>query len=268
MSKVMLITGAGSGIGAHLVGVLAARGHLILATDINLDALSAQAKRWPQANVMVRRLDVTSAAHWAEGLAAVRERWGRLDVLLNVAGYLKPGYIYALDVQEVERHLDINLKGVILGAQAASRVMVEQGSGHIVNIGSLASLAPVPGLCLYSASKFAVRGFSLAIAQELKPKGVAVTVILPDAVETPMLTLQEDYEEAAMTFSGANPLSVDDVAAVVLAALERRPMEVALPFERATLARLANLAPELSAVIGPALVKKGRARQRKLKQRS
>src|SRR5205085_5137897 len=128
--------------------------------------------------------------------------YGRVDVLMNVAGYLLPGYIHETSADQIERHMDINAKGLMLGTQAAARVMVRQGQGHIINIASMAALAPVPGLCCYSASKYAVRAFSLAVAQELRPHGVYVTAVCPDAVQTPMLDLQVDYQEAAMTFSG------------------------------------------------------------------
>ncbi|MFP4601078.1 MAG: SDR family NAD(P)-dependent oxidoreductase, partial [Persicimonas sp.] len=145
-------------------------------------------------------------------------------------------------------------------------VMVEQGEGHIINVGSLASLAPVPGLSLYTASKFAVRGFSLAAAQELRPLGVFVSAVLPDAVATPMLDLQVDYEEAAMTFSGTRPLSLAEVEAVILEkVLTQRPLEVALPAHRGGLARLANLIPQVSMVIAPLLRKIGLRKQCDLK---
>ena len=79
--------------------------------------------------------------------------------------------------------------------------MIPLGSGHIVNIASLASLVPSPGLALYSASKYAVRAFSLAAAEELREHGVAVTTVCPDAVRTAMLDKQLDYPEAALTFT-------------------------------------------------------------------
>ncbi len=155
------------------------------------------------------------------------------------------------------------MKGTVLGTRAAARRMVPAGKGHIVNFGSLASLAPVPGLCLYTASKFAVRGFSLAAATELARHGVAVTLVMPDAVQTPMLDLQLEYEEAAMTFSGDRPLTVEDIERVLVErVLPKRPMELTIPLSRGSLARFANAAPEMSRWLGAAVCAARPARTR------
>lgn len=91
--------------------------------------------------------------------------------------------------------------------------MVRQGHGHIVNV---ASLGPIPGIALYSASKYAVRSFSLAAAQELRAHGVAVTTVCPDAVKTPMFDHQIAYREAALTFTAPRVLRVEEVSRVIL----------------------------------------------------
>jgi 3-oxoacyl-[acyl-carrier protein] reductase len=265
----MLLTGCASGIGRHLTGALEARGHKILATDINDQALSVEADRcrWTPERVVRRRLDVRSEADWEAALDAMTEAYGGVDVVINIAGFLRPGYVQDFTAQDIDLHMDVNVKGVVLGTRAAARRMIPTGKGHIINFGSLASLAPVPGLSLYSASKFAVRGFSLSAAIELASHGIAVTVLLPDAVETPMLDLQVDYAEAAMTFSGQKPLTVDDIERVLVdQVLARRPMELAIPFSRGALARIANTAPALSQRLAPALLKKGLQRQAKIKR--
>src|SRR6185295_6401487 len=111
-----------------------------------------------------------------------------------------------------------------------ARRMIPAHRGHIVNIGSLASLSPVPGLSLYVASKFAVRGFTLSAAMELREHGVSVTLIMPDAVETPMLDKQVAYKEAAMTFSGQRPLTVHDIERLIVdTVLPYKPLEAAIP---------------------------------------
>jgi len=267
--KVFVLTGCASGIGLHMAKVLAEQGHRLVVTDVQEDRLAEVAKResWPEEDVLVRKLDVRQPHAWDLLFGEAQRHFGRVDVLMNIAGYLRPGYIHEIGVGDVDKHMDVNVKGVVFGTHAAARVMVEQGHGHIVNIGSLASLAPVPGLCLYSASKFAVRGFSLACAQELRPHGVYVSVVLPNAVKTPMLDLQVDYEEAAMTFSGDDALTVDDVVDLILErVLPQRPMEVMLPLSRGTLAKFANAFPDVAVVLGPALTKKGLQRQKEIKR--
>ncbi len=241
-----------------------AAGHEVFATDLDLPALRAHAEThaWPLARAHVRHLDITQSGAWALVFAEAVRVMGKVDVLINVAGYLLPGYIADADADAVHRHIDVNTKGTIFGTQTAARHMLARGDGHIINIASLAALAPVPGIGLYSASKYAVRGFSLAVAQELRPRGVAVTVVCPDAVQTPMLDLQVGYKEAAMTFSGARFLTVEDVAdAIMRRALPRRPLEVYVPRSRALLARVADLLPRTALWLRPLLEARGRARQ-------
>jgi 3-oxoacyl-[acyl-carrier protein] reductase len=125
----------------------------------------------------------------------------------------------------------------------------------------------VSGLSLYVGSKFAVRGFSLSAAEDLRPHGVAVTLILPDAVATPMLDAQVSYEEAALTFSGPRPLTVNEVGEAVLRALATRPLEVTLPLGRGALARLATVAPGSSRLLAPLLQKAGSKRQAELRRK-
>ncbi len=263
------LTGCASGIGRHLADVLLAAGHEVFATDLDDVALRAHAetRAWPIARAHTRRLDVTQPVAWERVFAEAVRVMGHVDVLINVAGYLLPGYLGDFDADSVHRHLDVNTKGVIFGTHTAARHMLARGRGHIINIASLAALAPVPGIALYSASKYAVRGFSLAVAQELRPRGVAVTVVCPDAVTTPMLDLQVDYHEAAMTFSGSRFLTVEDVAdAILRRVLPKRPLEVYLPRSRAVLARLADLFPRTALWLRPLLDRRGRARQRSMQR--
>jgi 3-oxoacyl-[acyl-carrier protein] reductase len=270
MTDVLVLTGCASGIGLHLTSVLSGQGHRVMATDVDEAALEKRAaeRGWDPARVRIRKLDVRSEGAWEETLAAAEAAFGPVDVLMNIAGVLRPGYVCDLSPADVELHLSVNVTGTVLGTSAAARRMIARRAGHIVNFGSLASLAPVPGLSLYSASKFAVRGFSLAAAIELRPQGVAVTLVMPDAVQTPMLDLQLDYEEAALTFSGPRALTVDDIARVITdTVLPRRPMEVSLPLSRALTARLANSAPELARVLEPVLARRGRQVQERIKSR-
>jgi NAD(P)-dependent dehydrogenase (short-subunit alcohol dehydrogenase family) len=262
-TPITLLTGCASGIGRHLTGVLAAQGHQVIATDIDHEGLAdaATAEGWAEPSIVTRTLDVRDPQAWTSLVEEIVDRWGHLDVLMNIAGVLTPGYVHETTTEDVDYQLDTNVKGVVHGTRAAARVMRSQGRGHIINIGSLASMAPVPGLGLYSASKFAVRGYSLAAAQELAPVGVAVTLIMPDAVQTPMLEGQRGYEQAALVFSGRRALTVEEVTKVVTKkVLPHRPMEVAIPKSRGILARVATTAPSLAKALVPMLRRRGLAR--------
>jgi 3-oxoacyl-[acyl-carrier protein] reductase len=262
--KTFALTGCASGIGRHLADVLIAQGHRVVATDINLSALEehARARGWPAERVRVCPLDVRDPAAWAEIIQEAVSMFGGVDVLMNVAGYLRPGWVHETAEEEVDRHFDINAKGVIFGTQAAARLMVQQRRGHIINFGSMASLAPIPGIALYSATKYAVRAFSLAAAHELRPHGVYVTVICPDAVRTPMLDMQKSHDEAVLTFSAPRVLKVEDIARVILAqVLPRKPLEIFVPARRGWLARFVDLFPSSSFVLIPLFKRRARIRQ-------
>ena len=185
-----------------------------------------------------------------------------------MAGVLRVEPVVELKPESVALQLDVNTKGMILGTQAAAAVMVAQRRGHIINVASMAALAPVPGISVYSASKFAVRGFSLAAAQELEPRGVHVSVVCPDAVDTPMVDYQLDYDGAAMTFCGLRILSADEVARAIVGLLDKPRRELAIPWSRGLLARSSTILPGwLHRWITARLTSKGLARQKRLRDR-
>ena len=269
-----LVTGAASGIGCRLVGDLAARGHRVMACDVDASALATRHEEdgWGE-KVLERAFDVRDPAAWERAVEACVDAWGGLDVLMNVAGVLRPGWVMDVSQEDVDLHFDVNVKGVIYGTRTGARVMAAQAKdgsqgGHIVNIASMASLAPIHGIGLYSASKYAVRGFSLAAAEELRDRGVAVSTVCPDAVQTPMLDLQVDYEEAALSFTAPRFLDPGDVSDLILDnVIRNQPLLVAIPKSRALLARLADLFPGLARRLSSVLTKKGRRVQSEIRAR-
>ncbi len=266
-----LVTGCASGIGRHLADEILARGHRVMATDVDFDALIAHAAeaRWPPERARTERLDVRDPQAWETVLEEAAIDWGGIDVVANVAGYMRPGWTTEIETEDVHRHFDVNVKGVIFGTRAAAKRMVAQGSGHIVNVASLASLAPIPGIALYSASKYAVRAFSLAAAEELRPHGVAVTAVCPDAVATPMLERQLDYPQAALSFTAPRVLTVEDVSKAILGrVLRRRPLLVTLPRWRGWLARLADLSPRSARLLASVMERQGLRKQQAWRERS
>jgi 3-oxoacyl-[acyl-carrier protein] reductase len=263
--RVMIVTGAASGIGRHLADVLLGRGHRLVATDLDRERLERHAatSAWPPSQVLVRGHDVRDPGAWEQIVELAFSTWGRLDVLFNIAGAMRAGFACDAPPEEVDLHLDVNAKGVIHGTRAAARRMKAQGHGHVVNIASMAAHCPVPGLSLYAASKFAVRGYSLSVAHELRPSGVKVTVVCPDTVRTPMVESQLGKTAAALVFSGPRLLTTEEVVSVLAGrVLSEQPMEVLLPRSRGLLARAAGLWPGLGLRLAPFYWRRGEERRR------
>jgi 3-oxoacyl-[acyl-carrier protein] reductase len=264
---VVFLTGAASGIGRHFVTARRSDFRLV-ATDIDQAGLEENFGGETE-DFLPLQLDVSQAAHWEQALDACLSKFGRLDCLINNAGMLMPAFVLDAQISHIDQHLDVNTKGVLLGTTLGAQAMKRQGGGHIINLASLAAIAPVPGLAYYSASKFAVRGFSLAAALELKSSNIFVTTICPDAVKTPMYDLQLDTpHEAALTFSSPlRPLSVTDIERAIINALKNKPLEVILPIRRGWLAKIASALPRLAGILHLSLVQKGMKNVEKIKQK-
>lgn len=251
-TQVVVVTGGASGIGKQLANDALARGHQVMATDLDEEGLAAAATAgdWKSTGrAETRVLDVRDADAWSSVLDDCTARFGRVDTLINVAGFLDAAWVCDISDRSVDVTIDVNVKGVILGTRAAAARMTTQGTGHIINFASLAGIAPLPGNSVYCASKHAVRGFSLSAGIELRAQGVHVTVVCPGPVETPMLDIQMDREEAALTFSAKRPLTTREVSDAVFGQVfKARPLELVLPAPRSgqgTMSRLANLFPSL-----------------------
>jgi 3-oxoacyl-[acyl-carrier protein] reductase len=240
----------------------------VVATDIDLTRLRQSAAEcyWPAERIITAQQDVASPRAWSELAAFVVQKFGAWDVLINIAGVLRVEAVHELKPESIALTLDVNTKGVLLGTQAAAAVMARQGRGHIINMASMAALAPVPGISVYSASKFAVRGFSLAAAQELEPRGVRVSVVYPDAVDTPMVDYQLDHAGAALTFSGNRILTSDEVAKAMVGLLTKPRAELVIPWSRGFLARVSGMMPRwLHRRVIQRLTRKGLATQETLR---
>ena len=239
----MLITGAASGIGAAVVQQAITAGHEVIATDANAEALAA---KWGQTDAHIKTLDVRDATAWDNLVAEVENSIGAIDVLINIAGVLRSGATGEIKPEDVQLTFEVNVNGVIFGTNAVAKYMKQRQAGHIINVGSLASLYAVPGLTVYSASKYAVRGFSLAAAADLINDGVAVTVVGPGPVKTAMLDQQRGDPDAALTFSGSRAFSPEEIADAILGpALNKRPLDLYLPWSQGLQGKLSNVFPGL-----------------------
>ncbi|WP_329549580.1 SDR family oxidoreductase [Streptomyces sp. NBC_01356] len=177
--KVVLITGASSGIGEATARRLAAAGHRVALGARRTDRVAALAKdiRADGGSAVHHELDVTSLESVRAFVEAAHDRYGRVNVLVNNAGVMPLSPLDALKVDEWNRMIDVNIRGVLHGIAAVLPVMRAQGAGHIVNIASVSGHRVDPTAAVYSATKFAVRALSEGLRQE--SRDLRVTVISP-----------------------------------------------------------------------------------------
>jgi 3-oxoacyl-[acyl-carrier protein] reductase len=262
INQVVLITGAAKGIGRHLANCFLQKKYQVIATDIDVELLK---KGWNLSSNLentegmhLEKLDVTKPEEWQMLKEKIKKKYGKLDICINNAGVIAPSFLKDLDVQTIDYQIDVNSKGMMYGTKYAADLMIEQGVGHIINIASLAGVAPINGIAVYSASKFAIRGFSLAVVPELQLYGVHLSVICQDLVDTDMLTLQLDYKASALTFSGKKYLTVEDIEqAVFKRALEKKEVEILVPKGRGLTAKLGNFFPAIGFKLTKILSEKG-----------
>jgi NAD(P)-dependent dehydrogenase (short-subunit alcohol dehydrogenase family) len=217
----VLVTGGASGLGLALVTLLVQRGDRVIAADVH----EARPDVIPS-GAGYRRLDVRSQQDWDAALAAVREEWSGLDLLVNNAGIAAGGRIDVESMADWQRVVDVNLLGVARGCHTVVPLLKEQRGGHIVNVASLAGLVHAPGMASYNATKAGVVALSETLGFELAPWGIDVSVVCPFFFRT---NLHESFagKDTALQDAGARLITgagadAADVARVVLEGIDRR----------------------------------------------
>lgn len=264
MGQSYFLTGCASGMGRHLTAAIVRRGGNVFATDVNFAALEKVRieDKWPDAQVRIAALNVTSADAWEEAFGQAVAAFGRIDVTMNIAGLLLAAWAHETPLKEIDAQIDVNVKGVIFGTRVSAQHMIAQGGGHIVNIASAAGLVPVPGLSTYCASKFACRAYSISAAYELRPKNVFVTAVCPITIQTPLLDNQLHNDAAEMFFSGRKILTLEDIEREIFNhVLVNKPYEVAIPRYKGIMAKFANWFPSVGPLMAKPYQASGRKRQ-------
>jgi NAD(P)-dependent dehydrogenase (short-subunit alcohol dehydrogenase family) len=183
MAKTWFITGSSKGFGREWAEAALERGDRVAATARNLETLDALVSTYGDA-VLPMRLDVTDRTAAFAAVQRAASHFGVLDVVINNAGYGHFGMIEELTEDEVRSQLETNLFGALWVTQAALPIMREQGSGHIIQISSIGGVSAFPMVGAYHASKWALEGFSQALAQEISGFGIHVTLIEPGGFST------------------------------------------------------------------------------------
>ena len=224
--KVVAVTGASSGIGEAVARHFARAGAAVMLGARRLHRLEALADeiRRDGRRVALQRLDVTRREDVEAFVQAAVEQLGRLDVIVNNAGVMPLSPVADLKVEEWDRMVDVNLKGVLYGVAAALPVFRAQGSGHVVNVTSVADRRIVPTAAVYSATKYAVRAFSEGLRQEIGG-GIRVTVAAPGATESELANGISDPElrRAAIEDYRRDLLPADAIARAIAYAVAQPP---------------------------------------------
>ncbi len=219
-----VVTGAGGGLGRGIAADLAARGARVVALDVDIAGAEETARRIKLAGgaAWSSGADITDEAETAAAIGWAHDRLGALDLLVNSAGVLSCAPVVELEPAEWRRILEVNATGVFLTSQAAARLMIRDGrSGSIVSVASIAGKVGEAGLAHYAASKFAVIGFTQALARELATNDITVNAVCPGVVVTPMIKqLATGWETSVEAMVGEQaiprPQTPEEIAAAVV----------------------------------------------------
>ena len=215
MKKLIVITGASSGIGEAIARRLSNEGHPLLLLARRVERL--ESLQLP--NTLCEKVDVTDKATFEAAIAKAEAQFGPVDGLVNNAGVMLLGQIDTQDASEWKRMFDVNVLGLLNGMQAVLAPMMERNSGTIINISSIAGKKTFPNHAAYCGTKFAVHAISENVREEVAASNVRVTTIAPGAVETELLShttsddIKQGYDDWKQDMGGV--LAADDVARAV-----------------------------------------------------
>jgi len=252
---VAIITGGASGIGRGFGEALAARGCEVVLADLQIDLAEQVAAGINSSGGRATAVEVDVVKH-EQVVSVVKQtvdRCGRLDYMFNNAGIVIFGEASEFEIPDWERSIDVNLRGVIHGVDAAYRVMLKQGFGHIINTGSIAGLMPWPMEIGYSTTKHAVVGLTTALRAEAADAGVRVSALCPGLVRTPILDGGKygkwirpyPKEKVAALMESTRPFPLDKFVELALKQIARNKAIIVIPFMYRILWRMYRLSPLL-----------------------
>ncbi|MDG0819306.1 SDR family oxidoreductase [Staphylococcus equorum] len=215
-NKVAIVTGASSGIGASIAQVLSSHGVKVVLSGRNESRLNDTAQRIQKAgnaDVETLAVDITDKQDVERLVQTAKDKYGRVDILINSAGQMLSSAITDGDVEAWDAMIDVNVKGTLYGINAVLPTFLNQSSGHIINIASISGFEVTKKSTLYSASKAAVHAITQGLEKELAKTGVRATSISPGMVDTPL--------SGAMDWGERKKLDPEDIAEAAIYALQQ-----------------------------------------------
>jgi NADP-dependent 3-hydroxy acid dehydrogenase YdfG len=223
--KIVVVTGASSGLGEAAARLLSAQGATVVLGARRADRLQLLAKDLQArgGKALALTTDVTRREQVKALVDSAVQTYGRIDVMINNAGLMPQAPLERLKVDEWDRMIDVNIKGVLYGIAAALPHMQRQKAGHFINVSSVAGHRVGPGFAVYAATKYAVRALSEGLRQEVKPYNIRTTVISPGAVATelPDSVTDPDASKRIRTFYEQVAVPADSFARAVAFAMSQ-----------------------------------------------
>jgi len=260
--KTVVITGGSDGVGAAAARLFADAGAnlmLVARGKRKLEAIAAELRE--KTRVEVFPMDVSDPGACVDVFKKAEFEFGRVDILVNNAGFHQRGRFESVSAEDHGTMVDVNLRAPIMLTRIALPYIREQGSGAIVNVGSLAGRQPLPDQVTYSATKAGLRTFTFALLEELRDTDIKVALVSPGPLDTGFIM---DNLDVVADLTMSQPISTaEEVAQAVVDICGNRQKEIAIPLSTAVLSRVIALMPWLRRLIQPVLEQKGaRVKQR------
>ena len=265
--KNVVLNGASSGIGWEASCMFAEQGANIAIAARSLDKLDELEKKLLEYGVKVLKVqtDVSKATDCKKLIKEVVNKLGSIDILVNNAGVTHRGKVQDVELKDLEQMIEINLKAPIRLTKLALPYILKSGSARIINIASILGIIPIPTEAVYSCTKFALRGFSYALSEELENTNVKVCLICPGPVETPMI-LDEMDKIHDLVYSPPVSTPKEIAELIVKSAIDGK-MERIKPIHTGILSKIGFLLPPLRKLVQPIMEKEGAKRKKRYVER-
>ncbi len=255
-NKIILVTGASGGIGRSVTSSL---------IELNARVIAVYNNNRPDFNdagvISLVKADLSISKEWDRVLHFVYKKYGKLDVLINCTGLLTPGNFLNQSEVIINELISINLLSTLIGTNKILKLMSDQGFGHIINLGSVGGIVPMPYSTVYSATKFALRGFTHSLAEEIKKSGVFISLISPGPVHTEMLKQEASYYKTSIAFLN-NPINPKQVVTAIIKTIRKPKTEVIIPSSLSIPSKIVFLFPGLFSRLYRLIEKIGKRKKR------